>query len=120
MINSPFTGKNTSHNTLLEDSMENKTRTACLAVISVFLIILILTAAVKRFRTVEKEIPDKTAFYTVSLDGDEISITNASGETVKTGLIVKYLPKRDITALRSGINVDSYEKVLTLMENYSS
>ena len=100
--------------------MNDKSRTACIAIVSVFAMILILTAAVKYFRSSEKGDFSESTFYTVSLEDDEISITNASGETVKTGLKVKYLPERDIIALQSGINVDTYEKVLTLMENYSS
>ena len=98
--------------------MKYRSRIVCIAAISVFAIILIMSATARSARTAGGA--EHGSIYTIRLDGDEISIENAGGEITKTGIKAFRLPLSDIRALQTGIKVDSYEKVLELMEDYSS
>lgn len=104
--------------------MKSATRIIILVVVVAAAIIMAtfaVTSARTNARAAEAETASHDTGYTVKLIDGEISvIKNDDGSVVPTGISGYGLKTVDINSLENGIYADTYEKVVGLLQDFSS
>ena len=101
--------------------MSRTLRTIILAVFITFAFSITVAAIVRKITPDVSAEPVIAAAseYFLRLENDEI-VVYKNGESINTGIAVPELRQQDRLLLESGMNADTYEEVLKLIEDFSS